>query len=194
MIELNRSHPANSENRRVQGPWRVTRTQHKPPSPPQQLDGPEHEAREAVGERWKRGQDCPQGVDPEEKLRTCKAKQEVEKEDEIRIIGTNERSNVNESPVHNWGMDTTEYPSSFIPFTEAGSTGEGLEGRSNETLALSLTSVGCAGPTTPATGACTDPETNILNSLNTGNSPWQWERESLNRKAPSPNRPPQTLS
>ena len=78
-------------------------------------------------------------------------------------------------------MDTTEYPSSFIPFTEAGSTGEGLEGRSNETLALSLTSVGCAGSAT-------------LNSLNTGNSPWQWERESVNQKAPSPNRPPQTLS
>ena len=117
------------------------RTQHKPPSPPQQLDGPEHEAREAVGERWKRERDCPQGVDPEEKLRTCKAEQEVEKEDEIRIIGTNERSNINESPVHNCGMDTTEYPSSFIPFTEAGSTGEWLEGRSKETLALSLTSV-----------------------------------------------------
>ena len=48
---------------------------------------------------------------------------------------------------------TTESPSSFIPFPEAGSTGEGLEGRSNETLALSLTSVGCAGPATSAAGA-----------------------------------------
>ena len=131
MIELNRSHPANSKNRRVQGPWRVTRTQHKPPSPLQQLDGPEHEAREAVGERWKRGRDCPQGVDQEEKLRTCKAEQEVEKEDdEIRIIGTNQRGNVIESPVRKQGMDTTESPSSFIPFPKAGSTGEGLEGRS----------------------------------------------------------------
>ena len=91
-------------------------------------------------------------------------------------------------------MDTTEYPSSFIPFPKAGSTGEGLEGRSNETLALSPTSVGCAGPATPAAGACADPETNILNSLNTGNSPWQRERESVNPKAPSPNRLPQTLS
>ena len=34
MIELKRSHPANSENRRVQGPWRVTQTQRKPPTLP----------------------------------------------------------------------------------------------------------------------------------------------------------------
>ena len=102
MIKLKRSHPANSENRRGQGPWRVTQTQHKSPSPPPQLDGPEHEARKAVGERWKCRRDCPRGVDPEEKLRTCRAEQEVEKEDdEIQITGTNERGNVNESPVRN---------------------------------------------------------------------------------------------
>ena len=38
MIELKGSHLGNSENRRVQGPWRVTQTQCKPPSPPPQLD------------------------------------------------------------------------------------------------------------------------------------------------------------
>ena len=136
MIELEGSHPANSKNRRVQGPWRVTQTQRKPPSPPNQLDGPEHEAKEAVGERWKRGQDCPRGVDLEEKFRTRRAERKVEKEDdEIWIIGTNERGNVNDSPVHNRGMDTTESPSSFTPFPEARSNGEGLEGRSNKTLA-----------------------------------------------------------
>ena len=102
MIKLKGSHPANSKNRRGQGPWRVTQTQHKPPSPPTQLDGPEHEARKAVGDRWKCSRDCPQRVDPEEKLQTCRAKQEVEKEDdEIRIIGINERGNVNESLVRN---------------------------------------------------------------------------------------------
>ena len=86
MIKLKRSHPANSENRRVQGPWRVTQTHCNPPPPPPQLDGPEHEAREAVGERWKRGRDCPRGVDPEEKLQTCRTEQEAEKEDEIQLL------------------------------------------------------------------------------------------------------------
>ena len=70
------------------------------------------------------------------------------------------------------GVETTKSPSSSTPSYEAGSTEEGLEGRSNETLALGLTSVVCAGPTTLTGEACTDPETNISNFLNTGNSPW----------------------
>ena len=48
MIELKGSYPANSENQRAQGPRRVTQTQRKTTPFAPRLDGPEHEAGEAV--------------------------------------------------------------------------------------------------------------------------------------------------